>query len=128
MRKFKNCIKNQVKKIAEAGSQEAELRACVERLFSDFNNKHYLTGEYLEVIRENFRDLSSAFGKSITHSLMVIAAFELLLRSALNSASLGPFEISDLSLVEKALPILGSYLYYDVGTIKSAVATLALYT
>jgi hypothetical protein len=50
------------------------------------------------------------------YTLLVAAAFELLTRAALNAASLGPFEIRDLSPVQKALPVIASYLYYDIGT------------
>jgi hypothetical protein len=116
-RRLEDWVDRQRQRIRELKAKEDELGDRVEHLFSDSQNREYLTGDYLDIMRENFRDLSAAFGRSITHALLVVAAFELLTRAALNAASLGPFEISDLSLVQKALPVLGSYLYYDIGTL-----------
>lgn len=35
-------------------------------------------------------------------------------RAAVDGVNIGPFEISDLSLILKALPVVVSYLFYDI--------------
>jgi hypothetical protein len=88
-----------------------------ERLLSDPESRAYLSGPYLDHLRENLRDLSSAFGRSLTLVLLIMAAFELLSRAAVGGVNIGPFEVSDLSLVQVALPVIGSYLFYDIQNI-----------
>jgi hypothetical protein len=117
VRKLEGWSERQQQNTRKAKAKEAELGDRVEHLFNNPLNREYLTGDYLEIMRENFRDLSSAFGRSITYALLIVAAFELITRAALDGANLGPFELSDLSLVQKALPILGSYFYYDIGAL-----------
>jgi hypothetical protein len=97
-----------------ARSRAEQLEDRTEALLADPQSRSYLSGPYLDLLRENLRDLSSAFARSLTLGLLVVAAFELLARAAVGKAALGPFEVNDLSLVEKALPVVGSYIFFDI--------------
>ena len=65
-------------------------------LLNDPDYHPYLTGAYLDQLRENLRDLGSAFGRSLTLLLLVFTGFEFLTRAAVDKANVGPFEVSDL--------------------------------
>jgi hypothetical protein len=94
-----------------------KLERNAEDLFNNDESRTYLIGPYLDHLRENLRDIGSAYGRSFTFVLLVIAAFELFARAAVDKASLGPFEVTELSLIQKALPVIGSYFFYDLAVI-----------
>jgi hypothetical protein len=81
-------------------------------VFSEPENRAYVA-EYLKDIRQNFRDANSSLGRSITLIVLSMAIFELLARAAIAKASIGPFEIGDLTLVQRALPVIVAYLLYQ---------------
>jgi hypothetical protein len=59
------------------------------------------------------REANAAFGRIALISLILVAVFELLARAAISKVSIGPFEIADLSLVQKGLPVAVAYAFYD---------------
>jgi hypothetical protein len=52
--------------------------------------------------------------RSVFVSLLVAFIYELFNRAAISNVEVGPFEIRDLSLVQKALPVVFAYLVYDL--------------
>jgi hypothetical protein len=68
-------------------------------------------------LRQNWRDICSSISRTIALIVLSAGAFELLSRAAVAKASLGPFEIRDLSLVQKILPVMIAYLFYDLSNL-----------
>jgi len=68
-------------------------------------------------IRENWREAVSSFGRTAILTVILIVIFELLLRAAISKASIGPFEISDLSLIRIAIPVAVAYNFYDLASL-----------
>jgi hypothetical protein len=86
--------------------------AAAQEVFSQAADREYAS-EYLTVLRENWREASTAMGRCAILIILSIITFELLARGAIEKASFAGLELKDLSLVRKALPVLTAYLYYD---------------
>jgi hypothetical protein len=62
--------------------------------------------EYLEAIRDNYRSVNASINRRMTILLLAMAVFELLARAMIAEASVGGFEVKDLSLIRLSLPII----------------------
>jgi hypothetical protein len=71
-------------------------------------------GEFLDDLRDVWKDVPFAIGRSITRALVLIAIFELLVRGGIDKASVSGLEITDLSLLRLAIPALVAYHFYDI--------------
>jgi hypothetical protein len=69
--------------------------------------------EYLSELRGRMKDVSEISRRTILLLLLTAATFELLNRAAVVNVKVGPFEIKDLSLIQKVLPVVFAYLIYD---------------
>jgi hypothetical protein len=65
---------------------------------------------------ERMKDLTDASRRDVYLLLLVAACMELLNRAAIVDVSLGPFKVSDISLVHKILPLVAGFLVYDLST------------
>jgi hypothetical protein len=70
--------------------------------------------EYLKTVRENMKDLADGRRRSLILSLLVVAAFELIDTAAIADVQLGPLKVTRLAPVQEALPVLFSFLMYDI--------------
>lgn len=87
----------------------------VRTVFSIENNRSY-GEEFLKEVRQNRREVTTGIGRVITSVLLLMAAFELLVRASIEKVSIGPLELGDLSLLRKALPVVIAYYFYDLVT------------
>jgi hypothetical protein len=78
-----------------------------------FGNEPSKAADYLTSLRTIMKDITDAQRRSVVLLLLVATAFVMLDHSAIVNAQLGPFQIRDLSPVQKALPVLFAYLIYD---------------
>jgi hypothetical protein len=85
-------------------------------VFSNPANKEY-AADYIKDLRENWRSVDLALGRSITITMLIIVVFELLARSAINKVVVSGFEIKDLTLIRTALPVLVAYYFYDLSNL-----------
>jgi hypothetical protein len=69
---------------------------------------------YLGSLHASMKDIADAEKRSVFLSILVAFTFELFNRAAISNVQIGPFEIRDLSLVHKCLPVLFAYLMYDL--------------
>lgn len=67
---------------------------------------------YLELVRENMQQASDKFHSTFLLIIFLMAVFELLNRAAISEVTLGPFKLSDVSLLIKLLPVVIAYYYY----------------
>jgi hypothetical protein len=79
-----------------------------------FRNEDATAEAFLQEVRQNWRDLPVAIGKAIARCIAFIALFELLLRGAVEKASISGLEITDLSLLRMAVPVIVAYHFYDI--------------
>jgi len=70
----------------------------VEEVFSKPENQAF-ADEYAKELRENHRDVAHNASRSITLAVVLAGAFELLSRASIDKVSLGPFEVSDFTLI-----------------------------
>jgi hypothetical protein len=68
--------------------------------------------EYLKSVRENMRSTEDSIIKVGRTLLVVIIGFEFLARGAISEASIAGLKFTDLSLIQKILPVLIAYLTY----------------
>jgi hypothetical protein len=87
-----------------------------EHVLSNSDNHDFIE-EYAKEMRQNWRDVCSSIGRTVSFIVLLAGAFELLSRAAIAKASIGPFEIKDLSLVQKILPVFIAYFFYDLGNL-----------
>jgi hypothetical protein len=52
--------------------------------------------------------------RDILAIIFLAGVFELLVRATIAKASIGPFELNDLSLIRKLLPVLVAYFFFDL--------------
>jgi hypothetical protein len=95
------------------------MKQHAEELFLEAENKPFAAG-YTEALRANLRDLAASYQRTLLLGVVLMAAFELMVRAAISKASIGPFEISDLSLIRVALPALVAFLYFQLLATESA--------
>jgi hypothetical protein len=91
----------------------ASVEDSVKAVFSTEKNHQY-GADFLEGLRENMREVSSRMGKSVLLAVLAAILFELLARAAVEKASIGPFEVKDLSLFRLALPVVIAYSFYEI--------------
>lgn len=65
---------------------------------------------------ERMKDLTDSSRRSIYVLLLVSASVELLDQAAVSDVQIGPFQVHDLSFVQKALPVIGGFLIYELAT------------
>ena len=106
-----------------AGLSGRSIKQHAEELFAEAENKPFIDG-YSEALRANLRDLSASYQRTLLLGVVLMAAFELIVRAAISKASIGPFEISDLSLIRVAVPALVAFLYFQLLAIESSRALL----
>jgi hypothetical protein len=94
------------------------LREDIGQIFSQPTERERAEA-FLSAIRENWRQNNTALSRSVTSMLVLGAIFELLVRTAIDQVSIGPFEIKDLSLVRISIPPIISYLFYESGILTS---------
>jgi hypothetical protein len=70
--------------------------------------------KYLEALQTRVRESSDTIRRTALLTLLGLAAFELLSRSAIADVQIGPFKIQDLELIQKTLPIVLAFLLYDI--------------
>ncbi|WP_132189797.1 MULTISPECIES: hypothetical protein [Kribbella] len=63
---------------------------------------------------DRLKEINDASRKSILGLLLVTTAVELLNRAAISNVAIGGFEVSDLSVVRKILPMVAAYFIYDL--------------
>jgi hypothetical protein len=64
--------------------------------------------------RENLQRLEEGFTRSVAVNLLLMAVFQLLKQAAIKRASIGPFEVENLSPIRYALPAIIAYFFYDM--------------
>lgn len=69
---------------------------------------------YLETIRQNWRESSQRMRGPVILLLFCIAAFELLNEAKVSEISLGPAKLTDATPILQALPAVASYVIYEV--------------
>jgi hypothetical protein len=87
-------------------------RIIEEALESD--DKHEFGKEYLNLVLEKYKEVTHDVRRRMVFILLLAGAFELFSRSAIAKLALGPFEVSRLSIVQAAIPLLIAYLFYEV--------------
>jgi hypothetical protein len=91
-----------------------------------YSDSHDSPKDYLKDLLENWRLSSTSAARTITASLVLAALFELLSRAAVRKVSVGPVEIGDLSLIQKALPVIIAYQFYDFMSLTEYTLSCAL--
>jgi hypothetical protein len=81
--------------------------------FSDPENEQ-VGRDYLEHIRQQWKDVETENRRTVAKMFLALVAFEFITRAAIGKISIGGLEISDLSLIQKFLPVVVSYFFYDV--------------
>jgi hypothetical protein len=69
---------------------------------------------YLTSLQAAMKDIAEAQRRSVFLAVLIAATMELFNRAAVSNVQVGPFQISDLSLIRKFLPVLFAYLIYDL--------------
>jgi hypothetical protein len=69
---------------------------------------------YVASLQAAMKDIADAQRRSVFLALLIAATMELFNRAAVSNVQVGPFQISDLSLIRKFLPVLFAYLMYDI--------------
>jgi hypothetical protein len=84
----------------------------VRRAFGDAS-MHAYAADYAQAVHANVKDLAEGMRRSALLLVVTAIAFELINQAAIAGAQIGPFQVRDLSLVQKALPVMSAYLAYD---------------
>ena len=97
--------------MALKSSPENSIPNRVDRTFS--TNQKYAE-EFLSTVRENWREALAATGRTAILIIAFMLVFELLTRSAIEKISIAGFEVNDLSLIQRAIPLIIAYFFYDL--------------
>lgn len=95
-----------------------KIRQQVNRLLSDASNR-VEAKEFLSVIRDNWHIAEDSIEKHVRIALTLVIIFELLARAAVSEVSISGFKLTDLSLLQKLLPLGFAYLAYQVSALYS---------
>ena len=68
---------------------------------------------YLDKLYSNWKIAADKQGRAMTTILLLILAFELITRAVISEVSLGPFKLTDLSIIHKLLPAFLAYYYFE---------------
>jgi hypothetical protein len=79
----------------------------------------------LLIVRDNLKYTESTIVRSSRFLLLIAIVFELISRAAVSELSFSGVKITDLSLIQKTLPLIAAYFYY---TTMSGVAMRRLLT
>ena len=85
----------------------------VKAAFRDEDTKSF-GSEYLQMLLSNMKDNTEALSRSISFMLLIALMFELITRAAISDVQVGPFQLQDLSLLQRSLPVIFAYLIYNV--------------
>jgi hypothetical protein len=85
----------------------------VDEAFSDPSEASYRS-EYILELRDNWRHVIATHTRDVVLIVLLVAIFELTARSAVTKVSIGPFEVSNIPIVFRVLPLLIAYLLYDM--------------
>jgi hypothetical protein len=97
--------------MAPESPPENSIPSRVDRTFS--SNQRYAE-EFLSTVRENWRESLAATGRTAILIIALMLVFELLTRSSIEKISIAGFEINDLSLIQRAIPLIIAYYFYDL--------------
>jgi len=73
-------------------------------------------GQFYQQVLERIKETSEVNRRSVLGLLIVTGGAELLNRAAVSGLQLGPFQITDLSVIRIILPLAAAYLVYDIIT------------
>lgn len=90
-------------------NSEWSLEERVRDAFSDKDVSTYVN-DYLSSLQNNLKDIGNNISKYALGYIFFICAFELLARAAISDVTLGPFKINDLSIIQRFLLVVISYL------------------
>jgi hypothetical protein len=89
-----------------------DLRQRIREAFADQKQGDY-AGEFSNILRDNWRELQSSLGKSMTLGVLLMATFVLLSGSAITELSLGPFKVTNLATISTFLPAAVAFSFYQ---------------
>jgi hypothetical protein len=89
------------------------LRERVEAVFSDPANRE-AGEEYIKNIREMWKDAEADSGRCLSRMFLALVAFELITRTAITKVSIAGFQLANLALIQKFLPVVVSYYFYEL--------------
>lgn len=81
--------------------------------FADPKEKEFAK-DYLAAIQEDMRYINTRFQKLIVQIFFLFFVFIILSGASVVQVTLGSVQLSDLSLIEKLLPIVIAYTYYEL--------------
>jgi hypothetical protein len=90
------------------------LKAKLKNAFADDDS---FLDEYTSALRDNLRDIEARTTQATRTLIILLVAFELLHRAAISEVSAFGFKFSDLSLIQKFLPLVAAYMYYLVSSL-----------
>ena len=88
----------------QTSPSEEFLRNITSRVDTAFSgqNAHETATTYLSDLRSRMKDIRDAGGRTVALLLLTAATFELLNRASISNVQLGPIQVKDLSLIQKA--------------------------
>jgi hypothetical protein len=92
--------------------RSAELPAAINDAFKDAPT-HEFGQVFLERVYDNAREAEGDFSRNILIMVLLGGGYELLARASIEKVTIGPFEVSDVSLIRRILPVLIAYYFYD---------------
>jgi hypothetical protein len=95
------------------------LHVRVDAAFSVATDHEYFN-QYLNLVREGWREVNSAISRVLVLTLLPAGVFELLVRAAVEKVSFGGFEITDVSMIGKILPLLIACNFYRLSGLLAA--------
>jgi len=84
----------------------------ISRYFEGHPDKEHLPLVYA-AINDNLKNVNAQMNKRLLAILITCAAFELVSRSAIDSISLFGLDVKELTVVQRLIPMLVSYLYFS---------------
>lgn len=105
--------------LRDSGWRQAKAETMAERVHRAFPAQAAQSDvrEYFQAMRGDLKDIADAERRSAVLALLSALMFELINRAAIADVQVGPFKLQDLSLIQKALPVLLAYLVYDLVTL-----------
>jgi hypothetical protein len=79
----------------------------------------------LEVLRDSLKDITVGISKNLSLVLLLMGLNELLNRAAIDKVSIGGFELTKLPFVSAILPVVISYIFYDLAARHAAEHNVA---
>jgi hypothetical protein len=70
--------------------------------------------QYIADLSGVWKEVSSSIRSTVILIVVAMTLFELLSRAAVEEMSFGPVKIKDLALVEKLIPVVVAYLFYQL--------------